>query len=158
MKRQETTHPDGSHGEVIMQEAEYGTEIPNQWSLKLKKLESILIPQGKAAGNNSTARRSMDVRRQLILKKDGSARIVFDVEDALAYSIFLLNESSNPLFFYIEISPDNAHYVRLADNQKLDAGEITAARTNAYSKYVRVNIKGNGGDAISVMLQGIRIK
>ena len=100
----------------------------------------------------------MDVRRQLILKKDGSARIVFDVEDALAYSVFILNESSHPLFFYIEISPDNVHYVRMDTNQKLDAGEIAAAGTNAYSKYVRVTIKGNGGDAVSVMLQGIRIK
>ena len=158
MKRHETTHPEDSCGEAILQEAEYGTEIPNQWSLKLKKLESILIPNEKLADKNSIRKVQMDVRRQLILKKDGSASIVFDVEDALTYSMFVLNEGSNPISFNLEISPDNVHFVRQAANQQVDAGKMAAARTNAYSKYVRIKIKGSSGASVSVILQGLRIK
>ena len=158
MKRHETTHPDDSCGEAILQEAEFGTEIPNQWSLKLKKLESILIPNEKLADKNSIRKVQMDVRRQLIIKKDGSASIVFDVEDALTYSMFVLNDSSNPISFNVEISPDNAHYVQQSANQQVREGKMAAARTNAYSKYVRVKIKGNSGASVSVILQGLRIK
>ena len=158
MKRHETTHPEGSYGEAILQEAEFGTEIPNQWSLKLKKLDSIMIPNEKLADKNSIRKVQMDIRRQLILKKDGSASIVFDVEDALTYSMFVLNECSNPISFNVEISPDNVHYVRQAANQQVEAGTMAAARTNAYSKYVRIKIKGNSGASVSVILQGLRIK
>ncbi|WP_050615285.1 DUF6385 domain-containing protein [Bacillus testis] len=144
-----------AYEEAFRQQIEVGEEIPNQWSLKLKKVESILIPDHMRP-ENSQEKCTVDIKRSVILKKDGKASITFDVSRLQKYSIAVINESEHSIAFKVEISPDQFHYATQSDFQEVGANRMGYVHSEEYMKYTRVQVKGTHISTAIIILQGIR--
>ena len=140
-----------NEGDVFKQESQFGEEIPNQWSFRLKKVETIFIPKNIEDRTNA-----VDIKRGLILKKDGAASITFDVSSLCKYSISIINESEYAVSFHIEYSPDNHHFYKKKFGKVIDSGQMAFLSVKEYVKFVKVTIAGKQVASIIVYLQGIK--
>lgn len=144
-----------NYNEIFFQEKEIGEDIPNQWSLKLKKIESIILPGIKKAGHNQEWQ-PVDIKRSLLLKKDGKASITFDVSTLKKYSICIINESDYSISFCLEMSPDNLHYLKKSPYMEVAPWQVETVSSNDYLKYARIKLFGKNTASVIVYLQGIK--
>ncbi|MGN1387611.1 MAG: DUF6385 domain-containing protein [Bacillus sp. (in: firmicutes)] len=135
--------------EAYYQEILQGEEIPNQWSLKLRKLESYHIPQ-----NHDPEIVPVDIKRALIITKESSASITFDISTFWKYTICIINESQHAITFSFELSPNNIHFMKKADRSEVRAGEMECVSSDNYLKYARISVKGYASSTVVVYLQG----
>lgn len=152
--RMEQAPQNMNYNEIIFQEKEIGEEIPNQWSLKLKKIESILLPNNVA--DKSSILQAVDVKRSLILKKDGKASITFDISTLKKYSICVINESDHPITFCLELSPNNIHFVKKTSYIEVEPREIEMVSSDDYLKYARIQLSGKNISSVVIYLQGVK--
>ncbi len=148
------TSPGKERNDWIHDKSEFGEDIPNQWSLKLKKAD-FKIPPEKA--KESVKGEPVDLKTCLLVKKDGEASILFDLSRFLHYSIFVLNESESDITLSLLHSPDQMHYSHTEADRIVSAGQLDFISSNMYSKYVKVMIRGKYNSPVIVFLQGIKI-
>ncbi|MEH6944926.1 DUF6385 domain-containing protein [Bacillus sp. JJ722] len=153
-KRMEQAPQNMNYNEIIFQEKEIGDEIPNQWSLKLKKIESILLP--KTTSDMSSVLQPVDVKRSLLLNKDGKASITFDISTLKKYSICVINESDHPITFCLELSPNNIHFVKKTPYIEVEPRQIEMVSSDDYLKYARIQLLGENISSVVVYLQGVK--
>ncbi|MBD3109807.1 hypothetical protein IEO70_15815 [Bacillus sp. AGMB 02131] len=134
--------------EAYYQEVLEGEEIPNQWSLRLRKLESFHFPQ-----SNEPSVIPIDIKRALIITKDRSASITFDISTFRKYTICIINESQHTITFSFELSPNNVHFMK-KDYCEVKSGEMECVMADDYLKYARISVKGYASTTVIVYLQG----
>lgn len=139
--------------EAYYQEVLQGEEIPNQWSLKLRKIESFHLPQDWI--NEDKAIVPIDVKRGLLLTKDCTASITFDISTFRKYTICVINESDDSISFTFELSPNNINFVKVA-NSKVKPGHMDCVSAKEYLKYAKIRVKGHSSASVIVYLQGFK--
>ena len=156
MKKRPSEHTPQStmNQDIIHQEVIYGDEIPNQWSLKLKKVDANVIARTDLAEKKES--KIVDIKRNLILKKDGKASITFDVSTFDRYSIGVINDSEYSISFCFELSPDNIHFMKKSVYKEIEAWQIEAVSSTDYFKYARIKVFGKNISSIIVYLQGVK--
>ncbi|MGN1401100.1 MAG: DUF6385 domain-containing protein [Bacillus sp. (in: firmicutes)] len=157
-KKGPSAPPHGSFKEVTKSEAEYGEEIPNQWSFSLKKL-NMYVPHtdGNGKETGKSVMRDADVQRRLIIRTDGSASITFDVSSFISYTICMLNEGSVDMACLMELSPNQLHYAAVR-SKIIKPGELQMNHSSGYIQFARLRVSGRPGDAITIFLQGIQLE
>ncbi|WP_042346763.1 DUF6385 domain-containing protein [Bacillus massiliigorillae] len=143
-----------NYNEIFFQEKEIGEEIPNQWSLKLKKVESILLPH--TVSDDSSVLQAVDVKRSLILKKDGKASITFDISTLKKYSICVINESDYLITFCLELSPNNINFIKKTPYIEVEPRGIKMVSSDDYLKYARIRVLGKNISSVIIYLQGVK--
>lgn len=139
--------------EAFHQERQIGEVIPNQWSLRLKKIESFLLPNERTTRSSS----AIDIKRSLLLKKDGKASITFDISTFSKYTISIINESEHRISFCLELSPDNIHFVNKIPYTDLNPKQVECVTAIEYLKFAKVKISGKKISSVTIFLQGIKI-
>ncbi|MFS0781553.1 DUF6385 domain-containing protein [Bacillus sp. 1P06AnD] len=146
-----------TYKEAVKQEVQIGEEFPNQWSLKLKTIESILIPDSSFSYRESSPDLpTVDIKRHVLLKKDGKASITYDVSQLDRYTLSIINESALAISYKVEISPDQFHYRAVSTICTINPGEMECFFSNEYMKYARVLIMGEQVASAIIILQGKR--
>lgn len=139
--------------EAYAEEMEFGEDISNQWSLKLKKIESIHTSKQFMKNSSSTP---IDIKRNLLLKKDGKAFITFDVSYIQKYSICIINSSEYCVSYCVELSPDNVHYMEHTPFKEIHSNQLDCLFSEWYIKFVRIKIFGKSSSSVIVFLQGMK--
>jgi len=139
--------------EAYAEEVEFGEDISNQWSLKLKKIESINKSNRLIKDSSTTP---IDIKRNLLLKNDGKAFITFDVSYIQKYSICIINSSENCVSYCVELSPDNVHYMRHLPFKDIQPNQLDCIFSEWYIKFVRIKIYGKSSSSVIVFLQGMK--
>lgn len=139
--------------EAYAEEVEFGEDISNQWSLKLKKIESIHTSKRFTKNSSPTP---IDIKRNLLLKKDGKAFITFDVSYIQKYSICIINNSENCISYCVELSPDNVHYMQHIPFKDIHSNQLDCLFSEWYIKFVRIKIYGKSSSSVMVFLQGMK--
>lgn len=139
--------------EAYYQEVLKGEDIPNQWSLKLRKIESLYLPH--ELSNEDKGIVPIDVKRGLLLTKDRTASITFDISTFRKYTICVINESDEGISFSFEISPNNINFFKVA-NSKVKPGQMECVSADEYLKYAKISVKGQSSASVIVYLQGYK--
>jgi len=138
--------------EAYYQETLTGEDIPNQWSLKLRKIESLYFPHGQLNNDNTIV--PIDVKRALLLKKDRKASIIFDISTFKKYSICVINESDYKISFSFELSPNNINFVKKEADLEVQPRQMKCVSADEYLRYARISVNGNYAASVIVYLQG----
>ena len=140
--------------EAYYQEVLKGEDIPNQWSLKLRKIESLHLPHNTFSDENGIV--PIDVKRGLLLTENRTASITFDISTFRKYSICVINESDDGIIFSFELSPNNINFIKKAANLKVKPRSMECVSAEEYLKYARISVKGNATASVIVYLQGFK--
>jgi len=140
--------------EAYYQEVLKGEDIPNQWSLKLRKIESLYLPQERLNEENGIV--PIDVKRGLLLAENRTASITYDISTFKKYTICVINESDDGITFSFELSPNNINFIKKVANLKVKPRGMECVSTDEYLKYARISVKGNSSASVIVYLQGFK--
>jgi Domain of unknown function (DUF6385) len=159
----ELTSTEDQSSFVIKEESIFGEDIPNQWSFKVRKIESVVfnppIPEKtiKQDTNRSVENYEdlfINIKKSLIIKNDGKAFITFDVSNFKRYSIYVINPKHHGVIqYFVELSPDNIHFIKKYGNNDLQEEDTDHVTIRDLSKFVRVRINGRAGKEVYVYLQ-----
>jgi len=97
--------------------------------------------------------RIVDIKKELFLKEDGTATIVFDILHLQRYTLTVGNPNEEDVVFTIHISPDNHLQRQIGSRKVLRAGTMEVARIDHFVRYVQVSITGTPFTSICVYLQ-----
>ena len=103
--------------------------------------------------NNDSAGVLVDIKKELFLKEDGTASIVFDILHLARYSLSVGNPTDKDLVFTVHISPDNEMKRQIGSRKVLRAGVVEVARIDHLMRYVHVSITGEPFANVFVYLQ-----
>lgn len=136
------------------QEILKGEDIPNQWSLKLRKIESLHLPHDMLNNHNDIV--PIDVQRGLLLTENRTASITYDVSMFRKYSICIINESDEGITFSFELSPNNINFIKKSSNLKVKPRSMECVSADEYLKYARISVKGDSAASVIIYLQGYK--
>ncbi len=147
------THTENLNHETYTAEAEYGDQISNQWSLKLKKINPLYKAKQFVKEKSSPP---IDIKTDLLLKNDGRAFITFNVSYLKKYSISIINDSPNLISYIVEISPNNLNFMPYTSSKEIEPSQVGYFSSHDYVKYIRVMITGKSASSVIVFLQGMK--
>ncbi|WP_108671482.1 DUF6385 domain-containing protein [Peribacillus acanthi] len=163
----ELTSPEDQASFVIKEESIFGEDIPNQWSFKVKKIESVIFnpPLAEKIKNNTLNENVegcedyfVNIKKTLIIKNDGKAFITFDVSHFIGYTIYVINQQSDEsIQFYVELSPDNIHFIKKYGNNDLQEDDTDYVTIHDLSQFVRVKLNGRPGKKVLIFLQAKKV-
>ncbi|WP_163100873.1 DUF6385 domain-containing protein [Peribacillus alkalitolerans] len=159
----EVTSPIDPSSFVIKEESIFGEDIPNQWSFKVRKIESVVfnppnlekpVQQDSREWVKDNEEHFINIKKSLIIKNDGKAFITFDVSHFKRYSIYVINQKTyGSIQFLVELSPDNVHFIKKFAINDLQMGDTDYITICDLSRFVRVRIHGRAGKEVFVYLQ-----
>ncbi len=153
-----------NEGTILKEESVFGEVYPNQWSYKVKKLDSIVLqknnemaielPMDEEGRIEVGTLHFLSIKKTLRIKADGKAHIIFNVGALKKYSITIINEEEEIMKICIELSPDNVYFIKKTPYLDLlpKSGEIFSLQD--FCRFVRVKLFGSYGSVITIFLQG----
>lgn len=129
----------------------YNPETHNQSMLRIKELAAIEMDEKKEMKQNLEF---VNLKKELFLKANGMAHIIFDIHKLQNYTIAIANLNEDCLFGSLLISPDNGMYTTIIEKRKISHNKLEIMDCRKRLKYLKLELKGKAGDKAVVYLQG----